>query len=68
MFAPCAAAAIPTSLTEIGACFRCCLLGALHHSGLIPAPFWRAALLNESYDPWWLKHRQRTSLEELRRA
>ena len=55
--------AIRPSLTEIGACFRCCLLGALHHSGLSRnAPFWRRVLLNESYDPWWPKHLPRTSL------
>ena len=55
--------AIRPSLTEIGACFRCCLLAALHHSGLIRnAPFWRRVLLNESYDPWWPKHLPRTSL------
>ena len=55
--------AIRPSLTEIGACFRCCLLAALHHSGLSRnAPFWRRVLLNESYDPWWPKHLPRTSL------
>ena len=55
--------AIRTSLAEIGACFRCCLLGALRHSGLSRnAPFWRRVLLNESYDPWWPKHLPRTSL------